>query len=562
MVAADKKKLIPIGIDDFEKLVAGNYYFTDKSLLIKEVLDSGAAVTLLPRPRRFGKTLNLSMLRYFFEKVGQSRRYLFNGLKIEQHADCMKHQGKYPVIWLTFKDVKMGTWEPCYEKICKVIGAEFKRHFNAINGSLSDLEIRQVQDIIAGTASQASYENSLMDLSRYLEQAYKEKVVILIDEYDAPIHAAFLNGYYNEVVSFMRGFFGASLKGNNSLNLGVMTGILRVAKESIFSGINHLEVRTFLQNAYSDKFGFLEDEVVALFSYFGLATNLDDVRRWYDGYRSGLYKVYNPWSIINFAKNSGELQPYWVNTSDNALIKDLLKRCTPEMKEDLEVIVAGGKVTKSIQENIIMTDIEKNDAVLWNFLLFCGYLTFEDYRLVVDTHYAELLMPNIEVGTTYKTSFSTWFAEGSGLRNYNKMLESLVMGDMEPFQDYFMKFTKETLSTFDVQGDTPENFYHALVLGMLASLMQTHQVRSNRESGYGRYDVLIIPQDHANPGIILEFKKVNVKKKETLETAAQDALSQIEDRLYETELQTLGIKKILKIGISFKGKESFVLVGD
>ncbi|KKS68185.1 MAG: hypothetical protein UV38_C0002G0054 [candidate division TM6 bacterium GW2011_GWE2_42_60] len=556
-----KKKYISVGIDDFGKLITGEYYFVDKSLLIKELLDSRAAVTLVPRPRRFGKTLNMSMIQCFFEKTDQtkSRRPLFNGLKIEQYSDCMEHQGKYPVIWLTFKDVKMDTWGPCYEKICKLIGVEFSRHFDNIKSVLSEFELQRVEAIISGTATQALYEDSLLDLSIYLERAHNAKVIVIIDEYDAPIHAAYLKGYYQEVIGFMRGFLGAGLKGNNALNFSIMTGILRVAKESIFSGINHLEVRTLLQQDYSDKFGFLESEVIAMLDFFGLDNKLDDVRRWYDGYQSGKHKVYNPWSIINLVKNRGEYQAYWVNTSDNALIKDLLKRCTPEMKEDLEVLITGGKVTKPIQENIIMLDIEKNDEVLWNFLVFSGYLTFENYRLVVDTNYAELLIPNVEVGTTYKTSFRAWFAEGSGMRNYTRMIDSLVAGEMEPFQDHFMKFTRETLSTFDIRGDEPERFYHALVLGMFGSLMQTHDIRSNRESGYGRYDVMLIPKDRSKPGIIIEFKKA--RPKESLKTASQNALKQVEERQYETELRALGLKKILKLGISFKGKESLVLVG-
>lgn len=558
-----QEKYISVGIDDFKYLIEGNYYFADKSLLIKELVDSRAAVTLLPRPRRFGKTLNMSMLRYFFEKTTapNTNRHLFNGLKIEQHPDCMEHQGKYPVIWLTFKDVKTTEWADCYRLLRMQISAEFERNINLLP-FLSDAEQERFERIRKDTGDLADFMRSLLDLSTYLERAHNAKVVILVDEYDAPIHTAYLNGYYNEVIGFMRGFFGAGLKGNNALNLGVMTGILRVAKESIFSGINHLEVRTFLQHAYSDKFGFLEDDVVALFSYFGLDNNLNDVRRWYDGYQSGPYKVYNPWSIINLVKNRGELQSYWVNTSDNALIKDLLKRCTPEMKEDLEIIVKGGKVTKAIQENIIMPDIEKNDAVLWNFLLFSGYLTFENYRLVVDAHYAEFLIPNVEVGTTYKISFNTWFAEGSGMRNYTRMLDTLVAGDPAQFKKTFERFSRESLSYFDIQGDTPENFYHALVLGMLVSLMQTHQVRSNRESGWGRYDVMVIPNDRSKPGAVIEFKALDKDEKESLEEAAQDALKQIENRHYEIELQTLGLTKILKLGIGFKGKESLVVIGD
>ncbi|HBL98283.1 TPA: AAA family ATPase [Candidatus Dependentiae bacterium] len=560
MTEQKKKKLIPIGIDDFERIVEGNYYFADKSLLIKELLDSGAVVTLIPRPRRFGKTLNLSMLRYFFEKVNQSRCHLFDGLKIEQHADCMKHQGQYPVIWLTFKDVKSKNWAECYHLLRKQISGEFARH-SWLGENLFSPEREQFEKIRMGEGDLADYMHALLDLSRYLEHVHKAKVMILVDEYDAPIHAGYLNGYYNEIIDFMRVFMGAGLKGNNSLNFGVLTGILRVAKESIFSGINNLRVCTLVQDSYANQFGFLEAEVRAMLTYFELENKLDEVKRWYNGYQSGSYKVYNPWSIINLAGNKGVIHAYWVNTSDNALIKDLLKRCTPEMKEDLEVIVKGGKVTKAIQENIIMLDIEKNDAVLWNFLLFSGYLTFENYRLIEDINYAELLIPNVEVGTTYKTSFSTWFAEGSGMRNYTKMLESLVAGEMEPFQDYFMKFTRETLSTFDMHGDEPERFYHALVLGMLATLASTHEVRSNRESGYGRYDVSLIPKDLSKSGIILEFKKVNIKRKETLKTAAQNALKQIEERDYETELRARGLNKIIKLGIAFLGKESLVLIG-
>ncbi|HBL98094.1 TPA: AAA family ATPase [Candidatus Dependentiae bacterium] len=560
-MAAPEKKYISIGIDDFNRLIEGNFYFADKSLLIKELLDSGSPVTLIPRPRRFGKTLNMSMLRCFFEKVdpNHSRRHLFNGLKIEQYPNCMDHQGKYPVIWLTLKDAKTNNWDHCYEKIRRVIGLEFERHLPALKPILNDLEVRQIQEIIAGQASQPAYENSLLDLSRYLERAYNAKVVILIDEYDTPIHEGYSSGYYDEVINFMRGFMGAGLKGNSALQWGVLTGILRVAKESIFSDMNNLRVCTLTSNAHADKFGLLESEVIAILHAFDLDSHIDLVRNWYDGYRSGEYKVYNPWSIINLIDNKGRFQPYWVNTSSNTMIKNLLKRCTPEMKEELEVIITGGKVTKAIRENIIMADIEQNDEVLWNFLLFSGYLTFDNYRLVADTNYAELLIPNIEVGTTYKTTFSTWFSEGAGLRNYNNMIASLVAGKAELFQDYFMKFSQETLSIFDVRGDEPERFYHALVLGMLATLAQTHEVRSNRESGDGRYDVMVIPKDLLQFSAIIEFKKA--RSKETLKTTAKKAIQQIEDKNYEAELRARGVKNILKLGIAFKGKESLVVVG-
>ena len=553
-----KKKQVSIGVDDFERLIEDNYYFVDKSLFIKELFDSGAVVTLIPRPRRFGKTLNMSMLRYFFEKSEKSKRHLFNGLKIEQYSDCMEHQGKYPVIWLTFKDVKTSAWEESYRLLRMQIMREFERH-SYVRELLFDAEKERFERIRKGKCDLADFMGSLLDLSIYLERAHKAKVLILIDEYDTPIHAGYSNGYYDEVINFMRSFMGSALKGNNALQKGVLTGILRVAKESIFSDMNNLRVCDITNDAYADKFGLLEDEVTLMLRTFNLNTFIDKVRDWYNGYQSGGYKVYNPWSIVNLVDNKGKFQPYWVNTSSNAMIKDLLKYCTPEMKEELEVLVTGGRVTKAIRENIIMADIEQNDEALWNFLLFCGYLTFEHYRLVKDTNYAELLIPNIEVGTTYKLTFSTWFSEGSGLRNYNRMIASLIAGNPVQFKKYFEQFCGESLSYFDTKGTEPERFYHALVLGMLASLMETHYVRSNRESGDGRYDVMIIPHDLSKPGAVIEFKAVDLDKKETLEIAAKNALKQIEKNKYESELRSLGLKNILKIGISFLGKESLCL---
>jgi len=603
----EQKKRIPIGVDDFKDLVEGNYYFADKSLLIKEILESGAKVTLIPRPRRFGKTLNLSMLRYFFEKApsiqpygplrvngeeqfeskpihgddptssahtecffaekmyrsigaAQFRRPLFNDLKIEQYPDCMQEQGKYPIIWLTFKDVKTPKWEDCYRLIKEQISSEFERHIGVVE-FLSDVEKKRFERIRQGSGDLADFMRSLLDLSAYLERAYKTRVIILIDEYDAPIHAGYLNGYYDEVVSFMRVFMGAGLKGNSALNFGVMTGILRVAKESIFSGLNNLEVCTLIQDRYSDKFGFLEDEVKTMLTYFGLENHLDEVRQWYNGYQSGNYKVYNPWSIINLVKNTGSIQAYWVNTSDNALIKNLLKTCSPEMKEELEVLMNGGSVKKLIQENIVMTEIEKNDEVLWNFLLFCGYLTFENYRREERSIFADFKIPNEEVFLSYETSFRNWFIESSGVRDYQRMLESLVEGHAEEFKKAFERFSRTTLSYFDVRGDEPERFYHALVLGMLSSLSSSHEVRSNRESGWGRYDVMLIPKNRSKTGLVIEFKNVDQDTHETLESAAQSALKQIEEKQYEVEMHALGLMRILKVGISFKGKESCVLIG-
>ncbi len=555
----DKKKHIPIGIDDFKELIEKKFYFVDKSLFIKDILTSQAKATLIPRPRRFGKTLNLSLLRYFFEKTDQSNRHLFNDLKIEEHSDCMAHQGQYPVIWMTLKDSKTATWPACYAKICKIIGKEFDRHFSSIKPLLSEFEKKCVQEVINGSASQALYENSLSDLSRYLERAYKSQVILLMDEYDAPIHEGYIKGYYDDVISFMRNFLGAGFKGNTPLNIGILTGILRISKESIFSGINNLRVCSLVDERFSDKFGLLENEVQEILNYFGLENSIDDIRRWYDGYQSGSSKMYNPWSIVNLVDNDGATKPYWVNTSDNALIKELLRTSSTKTKEELEIIIQGNAVTKPVQENIVMTDLNNYDDVLWNFLLFCGYLTFKNYRSIEDEMYADFFIPNTEVGLIYKKSFKAWFGETINISTYTSMLERLIIGDVESFQEFFTKLTLETLSSFDMSGTEPELFYHALVLGMLASLSQTHEVKSNRESGYGRYDVMLIPKDKTKLGIIIEFKKVHANRNETLESEAQKALKQLEERKYETELRAQGFEKILKLGISFLGKHCLIL---
>ncbi len=558
----DKKLYVPIGVDDFKKLIEEGYYFVDKSLLIREVLSSNAVITLLPRPRRFGKTLNMSMLHYFFEETKESKRHLFNGLKITKYADCMEHQGKYPVIFLTLKDLKDSTWALCYRTMQEVVVSEFSRHDYLLESdALTAVQKKNFAAILDKTADETLYRRALLILSDCLATHHKQPTVILIDEYDSPVHAGYINGYYDEVINFMRGFMGAGLKGNNALKWGILTGILRVSKESIFSDMNNLEVCTFTRQDYSDKFGLLEDEVKTMLELFGLEKKIDIVRSWYNGYQSGPHKVYNPWSIVNLVKNRGILQSYWVNTSSNELIKDLLKESTPQLKEELEVLMTGGRVTKRIRENIIMTNIDQNDDALWNFLLFSGYLTFENYRLVGDTDYAELLIPNIEVGTTYKTTFMEWFSRGKVQQSYDGMLKGLVTGDTEKFKNKFEKFCRESLSYFDIEGGEPERFYHALVLGMLATLAETHDIRSNRESGDGRYDVLVVPHDLTKPGAIIEFKAIDADKKKTLAAGAKEALQQIEDRKYETELRSRGVKTITKLGIAFKGKECLVTVG-
>lgn len=555
------KKRLPVGVSDFGKLISNDYYFVDKSLLIKELLDSGAEVTLIPRPRRFGKTLNLSMLKFFFEKVEKSNRNLFDNLAISKNTEYMKYQGQHPVIFLTFKDVKDNDWDNCYNNIIQIIAEEFLRHKYLMESeALHPFEKKEFETIINLTANRASYSRSLRKLSFYLHRHYNKKPLILIDEYDSPIHSGFVGNYYDDVVNFIRIFLGCGLKDNPDLEFSVLTGILKVAKESIFSDLNNLEVCSILEERYSDKFGLLENEVKAFAEYYELYSDFGQIKQWYNGYMFGEHVIYNPWSIINFAKNKGIAQSYWVNTSDNKIIKELIKNSREELKADLELIMSHQVVTKPICKNIAFSEVLVNTDVLWSLLLFSGYLSFDKKELIDGIYYVNLKIPNIEVRYFFQNTISNWFEIGFGNKKYNEILESLISGNIKLFSKIFRAFVLKSFSYFDVSGNEPEKFYHAFVLGLLVSLDKTHLVRSNRESGYGRYDVMIIPNDKTLPGIIMEFKKVDKDDDETLEISAQNALEQIEEKQYEQELKDLGINRIIKLAIVFDGKK--VLVKD
>lgn len=564
---------LPIGIDDFRDLRVGGYYYADKSLFIKELIDAGPSkVCLIPRPRRFGKTLNMTMLKYFFEKTENSNRYLFDGLAVTEHAECMKYQGQHPVIFLTCKDVKSDTWEECYDKITAHIGTEFNRHkYLYTSNVLDEFEKKSFYSILDGTASQGAYENSLKDLSSYLHKHHGAKPLILIDEYDSPIHAGFINGYYAKVVSFMRGLMCGGLKGNTNLAYGVVTGIMRVAKESIFSGMNNLDVNTFLSTHYADHFGLLEHEVVALLQEQNIDYDLEKVRAWYNGYAVGgipkdeksdqpyIAKIYNPWSIVNFAKNRGVFGIYWVNTSDNKLIQDLIRKAPESVKSDFELILKEKSVTKTICEDIVFTAIDNDTNALWSFLMFGGYLTWKSREPMQVKCKADLVAPNYEVLDCFKTLIDRTFSESMGSEIYHNMLEALREGNVPAFERYFQQSIIDSMSYFDVSGRTPERVYHAYVLGMLIGLNATHEVKSNRESGLGRYDVCLIPKNISKPGIIIEFKVFNKKEDPDIEVAAQRALEQIEEKKYEAELRSRGIQRIIKLAIIFEGKKALIV---
>jgi len=550
---------IPIGISDFKKLRENNFFYIDKTLFIKEIIEASAEIILITRPRRFGKTLNLSSLRYYFEKTALSNASLFKGLAIlNQGEEYIQKQGLYPVIFLTFKDVKERTWGDCYCKLQETIQAEYLRHdYLLTEDCLKAQEKLYFEAIINLTGSQSDYENSLKNLTKYLERYHRQKVVLLIDEYDTPIQAGYLNDYYEDNISFIRNLLSAALKDNASIEKGVLTGILRVAKESIFSGLNNLGVFTILNRPFSDKFGLTEDEVTQAFSDYKLESKRSSAGEWYNGYRFGQTTIYNPWSILNFMDNPEEgLIPYWVNTADNALIEKLVTKNSTELKEELMNLLEGKTLEKEIMENIVYEDVEKIDEVLWSFLLFSGYLKHTSQRKINQDliTLCTLAVPNKEVMYLYTLFVNRWFAGKIKHQEQELMLKALVQGDIETFENIFQEVVLKIFSYHDF-GQESEKVYQAFVIGLLVWLSDTHELRSNRESGYGRYDAMLIPKDRTKLGIIIEFKKANIRKHETMEQAIAVAFKQIEDKQYAKELQSLGVMQIIKLAIVFNGKE-------
>ncbi|MCF7899804.1 ATP-binding protein [Candidatus Babeliales bacterium] len=556
-----KLKNMPIGISDFKELIENNYYFADKSLFIKEIINAAAKVLLLPRPRRFGKTINLSMLKYFFEKIQKNNnKNLFKYLEIEKEKEIMQLQGQYPVIFLTFKDVKELSWEGTIEKIKDLISIEFSKHDYLLESNLlKDFEKEIFKNIITRKAEQFNYENSLKNLSKWLTKFYNKKTIILLDEYDSPITAGYINNYYKEIISFMRSFLSAGLKDNSNLEKAVITGVLRVARESVFSGLNNLKVYSILDEKFSEYFGFLQDEVEEILKYYDLENKIKEVKKWYDGYNFGNHKIYNPWSILNFASDKGKFAIYWVNTSDNQLIRDLITNGDYTLKRDLGDIIDNKDNRHVINENIIFSDLENISESTFNLLLFSGYLTISDYSYNEDKKFfwGKLSIPNEEIAGLYNNIILYWFKKSINMDEYNFMLTNLINGNIEEFEEYFSDFVISSFSTFDIPEKKSENIYHSLVLGMLISLRKDYIIKSNREGGFGRYDVMLIPKDKNKLGIIIEFKKT--KPNETLDHAVQTALEQIKEKKYDQEFKDLDIKNILHLGIAFKGKEIKVL---
>jgi len=562
------KKRIPIGISNFRELINGNYYFVDKSLLIKEFIENGAKIILTPRPRRFGKTLNMSMLKCFFDiNMKEKRnilngdleysRNLFNGLRIENEIDIMKLQGEFPVIIISFNSAKFNNFQDTMSRIKSLMSDIYLEHKYLLDSKeLEEIEKEEFRKVINKRGDSELVATALGNLAKYLYKHFNKEVMVFIDEYDVPIQEGYISGYYEEIISFERVMFTYLLKDNNYVDKALITGILRVARESIFSGLNNLEVDTMLNNKFSDKFGFTQDEVDEFLTYYKLGDKKSEVREWYNGYIFGKNVIYNPWSVLNYVENNEDgFMPYWINSSANDLIKRLLLKGNQKIKIELEDLIAGKSITKAIDENIVMGEVEDSNENIWSFLLLSGYLKTIKKETIDGMRQCELQIPNKECLIFYKNIIKKWFLESMTNERYEEMLRTLTTGDIENFGYVFKRFVLNNLSYFDVSGREPEKVYHAFVLGMLVSLSDNYEVKSNKESGFGRYDVMIIPKDILRHGIIIEFKKIDELSKESIEEATQKALKQIEDKKYESELLSKGITNIIKLAIVFKNKE-------
>ena len=544
-----RKKAVPVGIEDFERIINEDYYYVDKTMLIEELLINRAPVTLFTRPRRFGKTLNMSMIRYFFDvKNKEENRKLFENLKI-YNSEYMSEQGKYPVIFISLKDLKGDTWEKCFENLKKTMYKIFNK-YEFVREKLNIVEKRQFDKIWEITGNERNFKTSLLDLSNYLNKYYGEKVIILIDEYDASIINAFDKGYYNEAVNFFQTFYSSALKTNNSLKYGILTGITRIIKEGIFSGLNNLKVDTILNKKYSEYFGLLESEVIEMLDYFGMKYKIEEVKEWYNGYIFGESEVYNPWSIVNYIDN-GEIKAYWANVSGNTLLENMLNHAGESVYEDLKRFTDGESIEKYISDGTTIKSLLSNDDEIWQLLLYSGYLTKDEKQeKESDSNVYNLKIPNKEIRKYFGNMFLNRFF-GTEVKT-NVLIKALEGEDIKKFEETLGEIMINMLSHFDLDKEM-EKIYQVFMIGLVGFLMGKYEIISNDESGYGRYDLAMIPIKSNEKAYLMEFKISKTKK--GMEESAEKALKQIDEKKYDTKLKARGIKNILKIGVAFYGKE-------
>ena len=562
-----RKKQIAIGVEDFKKIIDKGGYFVDKTLMIQSLIESQAMVTLFMRPRRFGKTLNQFMIRRFFEdertRSGEriDNGYLFDGLKITACGEeVLQHQQQYPVIFLSLKSAKQPNFEEAYKKICRALAEEFRRHQYLLEGnSLADDQKIMFQKIMAEQADYSAYNDALKFLSECLWQYHGKNTIILIDEYDVPLENAYLEGFYDRMIQFIRSLFESALKTNPYLEKSVITGCLRISKESIFTGLNNLETDSVLHTRYADSFGFTEDEVKAMLAYYDLAAELPEVKRWYDGYLFNETEIYNPWSILKYVNDRKDkvtkfALPYWSNTSSNSIVREMVGEADDEAKADLETLINDGTIEKPVHEDITYGDIHQSQDNLWNFLFFTGYLKKISERKDEsgETLYLTMAIPNTEIKTIYKNSIAYWFDQRMKETDRSPLKHALETGDCEAAEDFINRQLADTISYYDYA----ENFYHGFMAGLLVNI-GGYRVKSNRESGNGRPDIVMqTVQVRKGRVILLELKIADSIAE--MEAACDRGLAQIEAQRYAEPFITEGYPEVKKYALSFCKKECMI----
>ena len=545
---------IGIGESDFKSLRIKNYYYIDKTMYIKDIIDNSSKVVLVTRPRRFGKTLNMSMLKYYFDCRQKDNRKLFNGLKImEQEEKYTSKLGAYPVIYLTLKDAGLMTYEMMIMQLKTIMMELFYEHKELLEGDMSEGERTIFNKILSANATDVDLLNSLKMLSKIMYQYYDKPVMLLLDEYDVPLQNAYVEGYYDEAVKFFKTFYGVTFKDNAYLEKTVITGVSRVAKESIFSGANNFDVYTVLDNEFADDFGITEKEMDKVIEDFEVQDDKEAIKRWYDGYKIGdIEGIYNPWSIINYL-NKKELMPYWVNTSSNDLIK-LILRNSETVKEKIERLLKDEAIEVKIDLETVIVGIENNEDNIWGLMLGTGYLKVEETVNISEGIY-KVKLPNYEIKLLFSQIIDDWFRNKVIGNDLKSILKDLVTLNLKEYEKKFKILVREMFSYMDVGENTAENFYHAFVLGMLVGLKDSYYVNSNRESGIGRYDIMLEPKDKNANSFIMEFKVMEDMEEKTIEETIENAKKQIEEKGYEQNLKERGFKNITKMVYAFKGKE-------
>jgi len=557
-----KRKPIPVGVEDFKRLVDKEYYFIDKTLMIKDIIDCRDTISLITRPRRFGKTLNMSMIQRFFEKTDESNAYLFKNLKIsEEGEEYLRYQGRYPVITISLKSVKQPDYKQAFTEFKNIIINEFGRHRKVLKcDDLLPADKKKFEAIISDEADDSVYNTSLQLLSRCLKEFYKENVIVLIDEYDVPLENSYFCGYYDKMVSFIRSVFESVLKTNPSLEFAILTGCLRISKESIFTGLNNLRVYPITEIEFSQYFGFTQAEVEKLAMEYDLSDRLPEMKKWYDGYLFGKTEIYNPWSIIQYissavAGNEISCKPYWINTSSNSIVHELVSKSNEQTKKKIEALIAGESIKAQINENTVYSDINVNSNDIWSFLLFTGYLKQISTEFTGRGTISEMVIPNVEVMTVYENTIMRWFEESVQREGTTKLFEAMLNEEPEKLEDEICGWLRKSISYHD----TLENYYHGFLTGLLIG-NDGYEIKSNRENGDGRTDITVCEYSQRKKAVVIEVKLADSFEK--LDLQCDKALEQIKDKRYSTQLIDERYKKVISYGIAFSGKSCKVKMGE